>query len=86
MTGEELAAIKARDALSACLFDSEKDRRVLLAALRDLLEALEGHGVCSCAGIVPDQGGPRPIGGGRFYHYTGCDDDPILRAAIEGAS
>ena len=26
--------------------------------------------------------GPRPIGEGRFYHYQGCDDDPVLRAAL----
>jgi hypothetical protein len=44
-----------------------------------LREAAKEHGLCSC------EGGPRPIGGGKDYHYIGCDYDPILRAALEAS-
>lgn len=50
-------------------------------ALGRLREAARDHGLCSCA----DFGGPRPLGGGREYHYSGCDYDPALRAALEEA-
>jgi len=39
-----------------------------------LVEAARDHGICTCE--------PRPIGGGREYHYIGCDNDPVLRAAL----
>jgi hypothetical protein len=51
-------------------------------AIEALLLAAADHGVCSCAAMTGGEG-PRPIGGGRFYHYTGCDDDPVLRKAID---
>lgn len=48
--------------------------------LRLAVAAME-HGWCSCAGITGGEG-PRPIGGGRFYHYQGCDYDEELLAAL----
>ena len=56
----------------------ERDARV--AALERVAAASADHGVCSCAAMT-DGEGPRPIGGGRFYHYQGCDHDEELLAA-----
>lgn len=70
-----LEGLPAPDALTAAVHIVEQQG----LALGRLRAAARDHGLCSCG----DFGGPRPLGGGREYHYSGCDYDPALRAAIE---
>ena len=61
----------------------EGDRLLARLTLAEaVVDAAQDHGICSCAAMTNGEG-PRPIGGGRFYHYQGCDDDVPLRSALD---
>ncbi len=69
-----VAGLRSDKDFTSFLVTAERER------IAPLVEAARQHVACICKGLVGE--GPRPLGGGRVYHYTGCCADSDIAEAL----